>query len=534
MSYVSNASQQIALDDILNTLTEREKKQLEKSWAKDFSEQIFPRINEAPFSVLYSEKASRPNTPVNVIIGAMMLKEHLGLTDEEVVEAMMFDIRFQYALRTTSNQEQPLSDRSFSRFRQRCLEYEQKTGKDLIHECITGLSEELARVMKISSRLKRMDSLLVSSNIKKLSRLELMYICVSNLVKSLHKLGEDNLLVGMEHYYDPADYNRTIYHNRSEETDNRLEQILADADVLLNSCADISQDINEYRLLSRVMEEQTIREESGKLRMKQKEDGGMNSSILQNPSDPDATYREKAGKQYRGYVANVVESVSENGSIVTDYQYEPNTHSDSEFLRETVESMGNQEEPVVLVTDGAYSSQENERFAAENNIELKTTNLTGREAKDVFADFTFSEDGQTVVSCAAGYAPKSSGKPNQYSQCRVSFNRSHCENCPHRDDCNPKLSNKTAVIHISVNAVVRAKHQREMKTPESKELYKFRNGVESLPSILRRKYNVDNMPVRGLLRGKLWFGLKIAALNFQKYRKHLFSLVKCAQNPVNA
>ena len=50
----------------------------------------------------------------------------------------------------------------------------------------------------------------------------------------------------------------------------------------------------------------------------------MDSQILQNPSDPDATYREKAGRQNRGYVANVVESVGDNGSIVTDYQYDKN------------------------------------------------------------------------------------------------------------------------------------------------------------------------------------------------------------------
>lgn len=33
------------------------------------------------------------------------------------------------------------------------------------------------------------------------------------------------------------------------------------------------------------------------LRLKTKEDGSMNSSMLQNPSDPEVTYREKAGKQ---------------------------------------------------------------------------------------------------------------------------------------------------------------------------------------------------------------------------------------------
>lgn len=82
----------------------------------------------------------------------------------------------------------------------------------------------------------------------------------------------------------------------------------------------------------------------------------MNSSILQNPADPEATYREKAGKQYRGYAANVTESVGEDKSIITDYQFDSNTHSDSDFLKEHLESVERTPERNTLVTDGAYSS----------------------------------------------------------------------------------------------------------------------------------------------------------------------------------
>ena len=96
--------------------------------------------------------------------------------------------------------------------------------------------------------------------------------------------------------------------------------------------------------------------EDDKLRLKTKKDGGMNSSILQNPADPEATYREKAGKQYRGYAANVTESVGEDKSIITDYQFDSNTHSDSDFLKEHLESVERTPERNTLVTDGAYSS----------------------------------------------------------------------------------------------------------------------------------------------------------------------------------
>jgi hypothetical protein len=42
-----------------------------------------------------------------------------------------------------------------------------------------------------------------------------------------------------------------------------------------------------------------------------------------------------------------------------------------------------------------------------------------------------------------------------------------------------------------------------MKTEKYKELSRIRNGVETIPSILWRKYQIDHMPVRGLLPTKL-------------------------------
>ena len=59
----------------------------------------------------------------------------------------------------------------------------------------------------------------------------------------------------------------------------------------------------------------------------------MNSSALQKPFDPDVTYINKAGKQHRGYVANLEETVGKNGFLVTDYQFDKNIHTDSRFFR---------------------------------------------------------------------------------------------------------------------------------------------------------------------------------------------------------
>lgn len=532
--FAVNDEQQIALNDSTFHLTAREQKMLEKSWAIPFSERIFPAIDERPFSVLYSDNASRPNTPVNVLVGALILKEFLGQSDDDIRESLVFDIRYQVALHTASFPEQPLSDRSLGRFRARCTAHEEETGIDLIRGCVLSLSREIAEIMKINSSLRRMDSLMVASNIKKMSRLELLYTCVSNMVNLLAGDSPETLPESLRHYCGKDDRNIVIYHNRSEKTLDRIEQVLKDAGELLPLCSENFDDAREYHLLLRVLKEQTVKDEQGNCRLKEASDPSMNSSMLQNPADPDATFREKNGKQHRGYTANVTESVGESGSVVTDYQYEQNNHSDSQFLYEALAEMEVQPERGVLAADGGYSGTGHSLAADEKNIELVTTGLLGRKAKDIHADFEFNERGSRILRCASGEEPKSCSYVRQSGQCRASFPKIVCENCPHKEECRPKIFKRTAMVTISIKSKERAKQQRLRDTETFSVLSAIRNGVESIPSILRRKYGIDHMPARRKIPTKHLFGFKIAALNFKKLCGYLQAQDKCAQNPAIA
>lgn len=532
MSFVKNDVQQLTFNDPIYGLTEREKKILDRSWATQFAEKIFPLINEERFSVLYSDKASRPNTPVNVIVGALILKELRNQTDDELFESLLFDSRYQRALHTEGFEEQPMSDTTLKRFRKRCLTYETEHGVDLIQDCIKELSGEMAKLMKISGQIQRMDSLMVASNIKRMSRMELLYTCLSNFVTYLHKTEGDEKLTGLEHYYDSNDINAVIYHKNDVPTSERIQVILDDINRLLTVCEGSYDDVEQYQLLIRVVNEQTIRMNDGYLRLKTREDGDMNASMLQNPSDPEATYREKAGKQYRGYVANVTESVGYNGSIVTDYQFSQNTQSDTAFLDEFLDNEKHTPERRTIVADGAYSSDALKKKANSKNIDLVTTELTGRETTDVYADFVFAEDGESIVICPAGNRPVSSSKVKSTGNCRASFDRRNCENCPNKDQCKPKIGNKKAVVYLSQKSSERAKTQRSMKSFSFKIIARIRNGVETIPSILRRRYDIDHMPVRGLIRMRHWLGFKIAALNFRKLSCYMDSLERYAQSVV--
>lgn len=521
----------MTLTDSFFGLTEREQKALEKSWAKVFADDVFPMIDEERFECLYSDKASRPNTPVNVIIGALIIKELFNLSDDEVFENLLLDPRFQYALHTTSFEEQPMSDKTLTRFRQRCYDYERLNNVDLYHDCVTDLAAKTAKLMKIDGRIRRMDSLMVESNIRKLSRMELLYRCISKLVKYLHDNGLDELIQSLERYYDPNDFNKTIYHSRSTEADDRIEVLLKDADKLIENCGNQFAEVTEYQLLVRCLSEQTIIE-NGRRRLRTKEDGGMSSDMLQSPADPDATYREKANKQHRGYVGNVEESVGENGSVVTDYQYETNNTSDSAMLKDHLEKMEKQEQETLVVTDGAYAGEENTKLAAEKNVNLVTTDLPGSDVPEIIGQFELNESGTKVIRCPAGNTPRSSSYIKATGVCTASFERSCCENCPHKDQCKAKIYKRVAKITVTGRKIRRARLQAQMQTELYKNYARLRNGVETIPSMLRNLFDVNRMPVRGKVRTKFFFGAKIAALNFRKLFGYRKGLGNYAQNPL--
>lgn len=62
-----------------------------------------------------------------------------------------------------------------------------------------------------------MDSLMVASNIKKMSWLELLYTRVANLVKFMRKSEDSAFPDSLTHYTEEDDHNRVLYHNRSED-----------------------------------------------------------------------------------------------------------------------------------------------------------------------------------------------------------------------------------------------------------------------------------------------------------------------------
>ena len=93
-------SQQPSADDLYTFLPEVKRAQLENSWAGAFRREILPMLweVEADFADLYHPGLGAPNKAVAEMLGILILKDFHDYSDEQTLEAVRFNMQWQYAL----------------------------------------------------------------------------------------------------------------------------------------------------------------------------------------------------------------------------------------------------------------------------------------------------------------------------------------------------------------------------------------------------------------------------------------------------
>jgi hypothetical protein len=94
------------------------------------------------------------------------------------------------------------------------------------------------------------------------------------------------------------------------------------------------------------------------------------------------------------------------------------------------------------------------------------------------------------------------------------FNIDLCANCPYCDRCPGEFQKNRAKIVVTDAAQKKAEFVKRKENDDSiRKNARKRNGEEGVFSVLKRKYLIDHIPVRGQLRKKMWTGFKIGAMN---------------------
>ena len=502
-----------------------QRKIINESWYGYYHDNIFPSINEEPYRVLYStDNASRPNNPVNVIISLLVIKSLTGVSDEEVMNSLLFDQRVQYAVHTLNLDKQPISKNIIGNFRNDIRKYEEKTGINLLENTMHEINDKILELHNVDRSIERMDSLMISSSCKKLSRIELIYVVNYNFIKLLKKYNK--VPTEYECYLDEKNKNEVIYRTKDKEIEDKLTTLISTSLNLYNEFKDDKEvcDSNEFQILKRLIDEQYDKDND-----KPKGNKDIKSNSLQTPVDPKATYRKKYGDNI-GYTGNVVEAVNDGNPMITDWDIDCNTKSDSEFIKDYIGTKEKSNcEVKVEIVDGAYYSEEIKKLGEEKGITIHPTDLVGQKIDNKnLLDFNIDNESCKILECPNNVKPISSTYNSDKHIMCAKFDKNKCMNCPFKDKCivdsTPK---KTNTLRLTTERLNNAIIQRERKeNSEYQEISNMRAGIEGIPSVLRRKYHIDHRGSKGEVRLKIEFSTAILAINIKRASKIARILVK--------
>jgi len=144
---------------------------------------------------------------------------------------------------------------SLTNFRAAVYKYNQEHDVDLIQEEIETNAKTFSKLLKIDGHTIRMDSLLISSSCKKLSRLEIIYSTVARLIKVIDK--NTTLPEYFKPYLEESHYNDTIYRLKDKNLNSKIKNIKDGLKLhSLYRDNEISKG-EEFKLLCRMLKEQT-------------------------------------------------------------------------------------------------------------------------------------------------------------------------------------------------------------------------------------------------------------------------------------
>jgi hypothetical protein len=513
MSFESSNSArytQGSIFDRFDSLSEKARKWILNSKYATFHTDIYPNIDVDSYQVLYTDKGRSPTT-VRDMVMALILQSEENLTVDSLIFRMNTDIAFQYVFGLTGYQmECPISRSNYFAFLARLDQYEEETGINLIKQTVKRLSVRIGKELGYDLekaldgvRIKaRMDSMLIESFSKRFPRAGIIYRCNYGALNLYARLeGKAGIPSNLLHYFEEDDMNRQIYHLQKSQT-SRLTALLEESIQIRDLMPeDDWKEFAEYKNLSRAIGDQGSIQDDGSVIPKENKE--IKGTSLQSPYAPETTARTKNHKTTVGDAVNFVELYGNGASIILDGDIKPSIYADQSFSKDIIDAKDPETAEIEMTVDGAYFTVELMYEAAEKGIILLPTALTGTQTNPLFSEFNLSEDGRTLLTC-----------PNQVEAIEQRFDENHgviiarfdkaaCASCPFAAQCPCHRQVKSNVVRISHETVDRAEVQSSLGSDEHTRVAHARNGVEAIPSIMRRKYDIDHFrsnrtPIRKL------------------------------------
>ena len=511
MRRIVDPRQNHLFDSYPEVLTDAARQALRNDWPGVFRHVILELMPVRALSRHFHPRLGRPTQELYSMAGLILLMEFRNWTKEQAVWAYRFHFDVHYALNL-----EPLAHdlcvRTLERYLQRFEEDE--LAQWVLHEVTTCLVE----VLGIKIEQQRLDSTHVFSDMAQLGRTRLLGVALKRFLTQVKR-------------HDPAAYAALdpVLRERYAPSDRRLfadtapdrparrllrQQVAEDLYQLLRHFADQPAHAGRstYRALERIFHEQCeVHEE--KVLVKER----TGKTVMQNPSDPDATYDGYKGPGYQVQISETCHPDNEAQLITCDLPQTAATPDEQSVAPVLADLQASQLLPQELLGDTHYPSEENVQLAEHYGVELvgPVPGAAPAERPDDLNldDFVIDEATEQVVCCPDGQAPVTSVHDPAKGKTRTTMPAGVCGRCAFRSHC--PVQEGPDGYHLEHTAKQRrvAGRRREQQTEVFRERYRRRNGIESTNSALKRRLGLGRLRVRGQRRVFQALYLKIAGWN---------------------
>jgi hypothetical protein len=499
------------------------RKRLHGSKEYAFYQEVFCRIPEALFAELYKEEpASRPNAPINVLVGAMILQHLRDWTFEELLDRVAFDLKVRAALGLWSLAEEPFCRATLFNFQKRLREHMGRTGQDKFQAVFDRLTVDQLERFGLKGTIQRCDSTQIGSNIRQYTRIELLVEVVLRMWRVLGEADQAEHEERFSVFVKAKTSGQFLYRLRRSEIDATLERLGGLYAWMVEALKAGYGSTEIYRTVARVFAEHFTRVEE-KVVVRAAEQ--MGSDSLQSPDDPDATYRKKDEEAFQGFVLHATETADPENELqlITDVAVAPNNREDSRILHERLPAM-HEKTPALceLHTDASYGSEDNDLREAGLGIEAVQTAIRGRVAQAPM-QIDRGEADLLQIRCTGGHLV--SGQPTE-KHYKAEFSAASCAGCPFAAVCPTQLRahGGRTFYFTEADVLKQARHRRLQTLPEERRT--LRANVEATIKEFKAPCRNGKLRTRGLPAASRYAFLRAIAINFgriYRYRQRLAS-----------
>lgn len=526
--------QQPALISAASELPEKQRKRLANSWAGTFYKEFFCRIDEGAFAMLYSEKASRPNVPVNVLVGLEALKSGFGWSDEELYENYCYNLQVRYALGYDRLGEGDFEIRTLYYFRERLSRYNAEEGCNLLEQAFEQITDAQITSLKVRTGMQRMDSTQIASNIVSASRLQLLVEGLQRVERILSEADKARQAEIFAPYTKDSAGHYSYRVKGKQAVQEHLQKIGQTLQALLPELKPAYAGEVPYQVLERLFAENFKLVAST---ASPKENSEITSGCLQSVDDLEATYRTKANAHYKGYVANITETCDPENELqlITKLQVAPNNVDDSQLLAEALPNLAARTQVDTLLTDGGYGGQASDAALQKQEVTLIQTAIRGRSPdpdKVHLSHFMIkfnAERKPSKVTCPQ--AQTVSAQTSIHQKAFVAhFDHQLCQDCPLAERCPARPGKRDLRHHLrfTLNEALAAERRRQSHA-QAQQSQNLRAAVEATVRSVKHPFPAGKLPVRGKFRLTCMIIASAAMTNVRRIQRFTAAKTKAQQ-----